>query len=381
MSEKKRYLEFRKVLKECLSNVSQREFARQLDISPEHLNRMLNQDFIGQPRRRLLDKLYEVRPDLKGKYDLFELCGYNTGLSEIEKIHEKLHDIEVSLESLYEYYKFLYPDLDSLVLNTMGLIRSLNLSQGEYSVMCTIEKEMSDSLVLDVTVDSRNYSVHKYFGIVYTHQNDVIIPVSVHQDGAWFEIHDCLPKCLKAEYEKCQIDVNRLNSVFYLSKKSKDDVANGLSNEILGIGEEYETTVTGFGFYLTELTDDNLLKFFYNHQESFKQEELEELEHLMESSKDCRSALKDYMCECTSSTGFGSLISNVMSRETGHHFGFQNETDFIENQACIMCMDDVPLVDNMLVYNYAKELGISYIQQVYVKMTLFKDLHSIIKVE
>lgn len=382
MSVKKQYLEFRKVLKECLSDMSQREFAKLVDVSPEHLNRMLNQDFIGQPSVRFLNKLYEVRPDLREKYDLFDLCGYKSEPSEMVKIHQMLYDITKCMYGfIYREDKILYPDAESLIINTAGHIRSLHLSQDGYGVVCHLEKQTSDALVLDIIIDSVSYLTHVYMGIGYTHEHGVLIPMSIHQDGAWFVQHGFLPEWLLAEYETCEIDVSRLQSVFYCVKKTEKDATAGLLQNVLGIGEEYETTMSGFGFYLTELTNERLLKFFYKHQNALPEKVFADLESCLEAAKDCRSAWKDYMCESTSCTGYGALISNVMTKETGHWFGFQNETDFPENQPCIMCMDDVPLKERMIVYDYAKELGISYIQQVYVKMMLYKDQHSIIKVE
>ena len=57
MTEKKEYQEFRRILREALGTDKQKEYAEKVGISPEHLNRLLNNNLINCPSKATLDQI------------------------------------------------------------------------------------------------------------------------------------------------------------------------------------------------------------------------------------------------------------------------------------------------------------------------------------
>ena len=75
-----KYIEFRKLLKKAMAGYmkSQADFAREANIAPETLNRMLNQDVISRPSRNTLQKIAGVARNNVTFNMLAEACGYKT---------------------------------------------------------------------------------------------------------------------------------------------------------------------------------------------------------------------------------------------------------------------------------------------------------------
>lgn len=70
------YTEFRKLLREAMGDMTQKEFATASKISHEHLSRMLNQEEIHRPSKTTLQKILSAST-LVNPYDMYLSCGYS----------------------------------------------------------------------------------------------------------------------------------------------------------------------------------------------------------------------------------------------------------------------------------------------------------------
>lgn len=86
MTEKKEYQEFRKILREALGADKQKDYAEKIGISPEHLNRLLNNHLINCPSKATLDQIIKASPWINAS-DIYKSCGYTS-----EEFRESIRD-------------------------------------------------------------------------------------------------------------------------------------------------------------------------------------------------------------------------------------------------------------------------------------------------
>ena len=76
-SKKGAYRRFRELLRCGIGDRSQRSFAKEAGITPEHVNRLLNSEIISQPSKETLEKMAAVMNTVSLN-ELLEACGYKT---------------------------------------------------------------------------------------------------------------------------------------------------------------------------------------------------------------------------------------------------------------------------------------------------------------
>lgn len=76
MSEQNTYTTFRSLLKNAVKGTSQKAFAEKAGLSPEHLNRLLNNGVINRPSKKTLDKILKASPSTDSRA-LYVSCGYD----------------------------------------------------------------------------------------------------------------------------------------------------------------------------------------------------------------------------------------------------------------------------------------------------------------
>ena len=82
--------------------------------------------------------------------------------------------------------------------------------------------------------------------------------------------------------------------------------------------------VYGFGFEIEEITDENLFNFIEKYKEILcKSEEERQLFDGVTIRSDLKNYLDDYPCDCSGHEGFGAVVSNAISRETGIRIEYQ----------------------------------------------------------
>lgn len=109
--------------------------------------------------------------------------------------------------------------------------------------------------------------------------------------------------------------------------------------------------VYGNGFNIDEVKPLTMINFIKKHKETFCQSETETeiFNNLfeIESNENYYEADDffceyDYSCECSGHEGFGAVISNIISRETGIRFEFQRGCDDYSRNPSVL-LRDVPV--------------------------------------
>lgn len=110
--------------------------------------------------------------------------------------------------------------------------------------------------------------------------------------------------------------------------------------------------VYGMGFEVNKVSTLDMVDFIKNHKETFCESETEK--QIFKDLEDTDNGIfaynymedffdnYDYACDCSYSEGFGAVISNIMSRETGIRFEYQQGQDDCGSVPTIM-LSDVPV--------------------------------------
>lgn len=76
MTEKREYREFRELLRKAMGTQSQKAFAEACGLSPEHMNRLLNNPVISRPSKATLLKILNASGQVDGS-ELYRSCDYS----------------------------------------------------------------------------------------------------------------------------------------------------------------------------------------------------------------------------------------------------------------------------------------------------------------
>ena len=106
--------------------------------------------------------------------------------------------------------------------------------------------------------------------------------------------------------------------------------------------------VYGNGFNIDEVKPLTIINFVKKHKETFCQSEIENeiFNNLFEIETNESYYEADdffceygYSCECSGHEGFGAVVSNIMSRETGIRFEFQRGCDDCGSDPSVLFSD------------------------------------------
>lgn len=414
MAEKKEYLAFKQLVQKGIreSGKTQAEISEACGLSTTHISRMVNQRFINRPTKRTIQKLAS---ELKGvsRAELLEACGYTDEaaaltkddnllteyqkrlkLSLKERAMRNKKDIMKGFKALtYSEGKFVFPSMDSF-FQTYEMLWGVEdvqihiLAMGPYKggghenaeCVCTVEAVWEHPALI-----SRTYAALYYI----TTGNGNVMVMEAAFDGPSLLEAAGVPDKVWEKFRGYGIEPALLQEVTVIHEKTAEEMAmeqltSELSN-ILDRGEGIESTYNGFGFYLEEVPP-HLKEFLVNHKKAFCASVAEE-ELFRRFEFEGVDVFKDYRDPTSCETGYGAAIAAVMTRESGTLFTFYDDKDgnFEDNPSCVICQDwyDTLSYDDMVdkVYEYAKELGVGYIQECYFRTIIYKDLNSIIKVE
>lgn len=104
--------------------------------------------------------------------------------------------------------------------------------------------------------------------------------------------------------------------------------------------------IYGFGFHC-ECNDTNLIEFIKSHKISFckSQKEMdlyEDMLHYTEKEYDLENYFETYSCDENGIEGPGSVIANIMSRETGIRFIYCLPDETCDTSAAIVFSEGYP---------------------------------------
>lgn len=412
MAEKKEYILFQELLRKGIaaSGKTQADVASESGISSTYLSRMMNNRFISRPQRMTIQKLAGVLKDVTYA-DLLDACDYKDEAAILTKDDSMLTEYQKRLKLsmkdraemckkdimegfralTYTSGKHIFPSLDALIQTFKMLYEVEDLTynilfdtpyngKGHENAECCVALEAKwESTLLTCSV---------FFALFYirTGRGNVMV-MDAAFDGASLVEVNAIPVTVTSEFQKYGIETSLLTDVMILKEKSPEEIIMQHKGELLGgileKGNVIDSVINGFGFYLKE-TPGKFGEFLEKHKNTFCQSEEEEkmyLDYPEKGSKAFGRCFDPVTQEC----GIGAAIALIMTRESGIIFTFYEDSEnrFHDNPSCVICEDRNINSNEMidLVYNYAKELGVSHIQECYFRTYIYKDLNSIIKVE
>jgi hypothetical protein len=136
--------------------------------------------------------------------------------------------------------------------------------------------------------------------------------------------------------------------------------------------------IYGFGFNVDEISDERLIAFMIKHKDTFCKSDTEnelfcEVVNLTDLDIDVygiEDFFEEYACDVSGHEGKGSVISNVISRETGIRMEYQMAQSDCDGYPSVLLVEAYPwnynekernlTIDSLteLLLPYAKELGL-----------------------
>ena len=315
------YKEFRRLLRSGIGTRTQKAFAEEINISKEHLNRMLNNREISRPSIGLLKKMSGHMKTVTERM-LLESCGY-----EVEPIEKRVKQCEKQFkEGLNELTDIGHTRLWKSPEDAVQTVKMLHLEEnGEFSFSkeepCTEEGHRcaEKKLHFDYKWGDEESNCVTAADIYYsrTENGNIIF--------------------LDYNVEKTKIRSRRAAELI--------DVEQRLLKAVFGVDEEEKviTTAFGYGFYYAE-TPSGFIDFLCRHQGTFctNRERSKMLLSVIDEGMDVDQVFEDFETE-KYGYGTGGIVAEILSRESGMYFYCYQPILSNENCSipCIMVEDDV----------------------------------------
>lgn len=403
MSEKKEYKAFRELLKKGIGDRTQTDFAEQCGISREHISRMLRERFIFRPSKSTLCKM-AANMEGVSLAELYEACGYVDEAAIITKKDSELTETQKRKKMpVWERVMANVKDLEEGFRSYIGFPLGAHFKDlfDHVQTFFTAEKvsfrirkaegrpDGTERAVVEASCDIGAFRT-MVLSVVYFHidtnRNAVMDKVS-------FSGKDVLDASGLSEKEidgfsGYGISLAEARYAILMDCRTEDSMESRLLEAIFGTNAEaMDTVVSGFGFYIREVPP-HFWKFMLEHRDSFCQTEEETalFDTVIAEQGNPEKCLAEYSDPEYVGYGYAAAIARIMRKETGIPFEVYEDRrgEYEDNPMCLICDDSYEIDNDKLesaAYQYAKELGIPYIQQCYFKTKIYKDANSIIKVE
>ena len=394
MSEKFELYEFRKLLKKGIGEHSQKDIADKCGISQAHLNRLLNQQFIGVPSKSTLERLSKGLDNIS-YVDLLLTCGYKDEAEEVLNSTNGISEYQQRLKMPWQvrvelFYKELFNAIKELcsvsagvyhsIDDLMSIVTTLYMTEDTNWNIRKKECELKNNgrfagwaVCIDVSafIDGVTYSIPFVLRFYKTNNEDFLFE-SFSFKGKDLIANDALSESELYNFTSKGVQVECTEYLLLEYTKKENALLNLIFNKptIDGFFE-------GYGFYLKEVPK-HLNQFMLAHKNSFSDNKEEQyIIEQIENGTDAVEACSDYTNPSFDDLkGYGYAISIIMHRETKLPIEYLEDTDhdFEDNPPCVMIEDlcEVPKIRDMF-YPYAKELGIPYIENIYFKAKILID--------
>lgn len=349
MGTKGSYKEFREMLRRGIGSRGQKEFAKSIGISPEHLNRMLNNEEIPRPSRQTLAKIVRNVNNMTLN-DFLQSCGYPP--MEIEERVEKLEkDIMDGINAMKTKIWGSMEEMDQTLRDEYLEEAGWFCRDGDEETMFSEDAELCAPVSFHW--DARPYSCVTRFKLYFsrTLRNRIVLAgTSLGEDAAG-----------EPETGKMILHTE------VVEKPKKQKVLGGTAEERLleaifgGSGFE-PSVVVGYGIRFDK-TPEGFMDFTYSHSGSFVtgRKEAALYQKSLLPDMDADDVYADYSYK-DGAPGTGSVVAKIMEMETGMPFRYYDSRheDFGDAFVMVKAPDngesDVPkdLINKLLMY--AKEL-------------------------
>lgn len=400
MGEKLELKEFRILLKKGIAGKSQKEIADNCGISQEHLNRMLNQPFIGTPSKNTLERL-SLALDNVSYIDLLLACGYNEeaktasynandvsdyekriSLPAQERINLLYNDLIKSMNELCSLHVGTYKSIEDLmsIVTTLYMVEEINwhIRKKEHPINKGRYADWSVCIDIDFLIENRSYGMPFILNF-YKTSNDEYLFESFSFKGKDLLENNVLSEAKLFELKTKGICVEESPYVVLDYTKSSCELLDMILNT-----KWVDTVVTGFGFYLEEVPE-HVNEFILQHKDSFSltDEEIDIVNRISNGSDAINVCANYANPDIDDERGYGYVIATIIHRENNIPVDYYEDEEhkFEDNPPCVMVDSecDVPNVRDIF-YKYAKELGIKYIENITFQTKTIKNTSGRIKV-
>lgn len=386
-------------------NQSKKEFAKELDISPEYLSRICNGQ--NKPSKQLLKEISEISACPQVTYKKL-LQSANYPLQDIENPLEIGEEIVKTLNKQKEDY--IYPIVASpnqeinafspfLAEFLKGINKNIYLQ--DFHINCYLQQKGE--------IQQGEYENY-IFGKLVTHTDSlgkfpykkITIPFVIL--GHWslnnkFYIEDVSfegrylknilpPPDVDILYEE-GYDIDSLPSIIYVEdiKKQYQKQCEKIYDKIFNKTKHLICDVEGLGFYMDEFPP-KLLEFVKKHKNQIVNNDdpvlMEKINNLDRYSDEEIKSLLEEEDTHNGDSGWQAMIANVMKKETGYLFTFWDEDKdvpepfrtkpvILVSDESIKNKDDENKIKMSLII-YANELGLDKYERVYSQFVGVADV-------
>lgn len=364
---------FKKLLRKGIGSRTQKEFARQVNMAPETISRMLNDTGISCPRMKTLEVLASKMSTVTLS-ELLAACGYQS---------RKIEDIVKRLESdVDDFFQFqpdhldIFEDLEDLKKRLLVFLNrnGLSISYHQYSSLDHMAqywiKGAEESVVFGLEWKYDQYVCFTNFSVYYVNTGK----------GKILLFGSDIDKPLFADYQPKSQFVHYIQNTAVQTEKVRN-VESHLLRSIFGMGKRLPQTYVGCGFYLDGVPE-GFEDFFVKHADTFcysKENIL--LYNRVLAGEDIREVLGDYESP-DNGYGIGGVIGEIMQLESGDpysYFGPDENLPEEDRNACVMFPFDSNMSEKIgkeqlqYVYQCARELQCEKFGEVYYHTTILED--------
>lgn len=403
MAEKKEYKEFRKLLKKAIGfSRTQAEFAQKTGITPQHLNRLINNPLIGQPSKDTLIKIAGNADTPIPLNELFESCEYpienNTKTlntkNEITNIETTASKIESSFNLLSgKEYKSINEFVEKALQNiSPDISYELENTETNDNKNETVGENVTTARMTWITPTYVN-SLDMLIAYSETKQDNIIV-LETSNDYKKFKKYypdNIFPDDIDDQTSTLYIEPKFKPKKYSCANTEKNDnltAEQRLLQAIFGENNKPQriATVEGIGFYIDTIPEGAFRRFLLKHKDNAYENENEKqiIEKYLQSV-----TTKEEMFENNknSTEHFGELIANVISKETTFRIecweNHDNRYPF-KNRPSVMFTAEMPWIYSQVEKNlsyetlfqildkYARELRCE-VQECYFTMTMDDD--------
>lgn len=363
MAEKKEYKEFRKLLKKAIGFTrTQAEFAQKADITPQHLNRLINNPLIGQPSKDTLIKIAGNADTPIPLNDLFKACEYTIEekpksvdeKTEIESIENTASKIESSFGLLSgKEYKSLNEFIEKVLHNvSTDISYELENKETTENKNGTLGENVITARMTWVTPSHIN-SLDTLIAYSETKNNNIIV---LETSNNYNKFETYYPNNMFSQDDENQTSTLYIEPKFkpkrcpYITTEENDGLTTEqrLLRAIFGEDNKPQriATVEGIGFYIDKIPEGAFRRFILQHKA-----------YTCENSND-KQILENYLQSITpkedmfknnksSIEHFGEIIANVITQETAFRIECWEDHNHrypFDNRPSIMFTAEMPWV-------------------------------------
>jgi len=375
-----KFEKYRYLLKEAIGNRTLAQFSEETGITVESLSRIQTGANTSRPRIGTLEKIADnskQKVDIKELLSLFDY-DYKDYLSLKEEKknntpdHERArNEIQMLLKGFNEFKNIKWDGLSEL-LDTVYMLYTEEKPKFTIGEELPCNKKIdhnAESMVL-VTGNARlsGSVANIYILLTYNEtKNGAIILSNATSNTGILKSAKVLNKNFDVPGVSDDVEETfELYPVKGMSEQEMDNIRKSISC-ITG-QQKYIHTITGIGFIVSDRPDRKTVDVFYkNHKKSISELDAKEIKRYLSGDSE---ALDDVGDRITGAFGWGGLVANIISEETGLQARFWTQEDeldefkFDDNPSCILVPDEEAERQNLsadkimdTLEPYAREIG------------------------